>query len=77
MISNKNEVLVLMNYRFCIFNTVFIQIFVCLLDNAIKYSKYNESPVLKISIKENKNQRKFAIQNDGIGISEEILSKYF
>jgi PAS domain S-box-containing protein len=69
---NFNELPVLHNHKAAI-----IQIFHCLLDNAIKYSRHNVSPVLKISVKENKKEWEFSIQDNGIGIDQEYFEKIF
>jgi PAS domain S-box-containing protein len=54
-----------------------VQIFHCLLDNAIKYSKQDIHPILEISAKENKTEWEFSIQDNGIGIDKEYFDKIF
>lgn len=46
-----------------------------LLDNAVKYSK--ENPVIKISTANTSNQLRIRIEDNGIGMSKETLSRIF
>jgi light-regulated signal transduction histidine kinase (bacteriophytochrome) len=48
---NSNDMPIIHNYK-----AAKTQIFHCLLDNALKYSKENVNPVLEISVKENKKE---------------------
>ncbi|MDX5477418.1 MAG: histidine kinase, partial [Cyclobacteriaceae bacterium] len=54
-----------------------VQIFHCLLDNALKYSKDDETPEIVISAKESKSDWLFSIQDNGIGIDEKFHQKIF
>lgn len=49
----------------------------CLLDNAIKYSKESENPILVISVIDDENQWIASIKDNGIGIEEEYFEKIF
>lgn len=49
----------------------------CLLDNAIKYSKDSEKPIIKLNVSEEKMQWLFSIEDNGIGIEEEYFEKIF
>ncbi|WP_047418657.1 PAS domain S-box protein [Cellulophaga sp. Hel_I_12] len=53
------------------------QIFHCLLDNALKYSKDDLTPLIVIQVVENKNDWKFSIEDNGIGIDAEFYEKIF
>jgi PAS domain S-box-containing protein len=53
------------------------QIFHCLLDNALKYSKGNLTPIIVIQVLENKSEWKFSIEDNGIGIDIEFFEKIF
>ncbi|WP_457832075.1 sensor histidine kinase, partial [Staphylococcus aureus] len=44
------------------------QIFHCLLDNALKYSKENVPPIINIDVKETTDFWEFSITDNGIGI---------
>ena len=54
-----------------------IQIFHSLLDNAIKYSKKDEAPIIEISYIEKKDKWVFAVKDNGIGIDSKFFSKIF
>lgn len=55
----------------------YTQIFHCLIDNSIKYSKVEETPSIHISCKESNDQWIFSIKDNGIGISEQFHEKIF
>src|SRR5690606_19325651 len=48
-----------------------------LLDNAIKYSKENEPPIINISVSETKNHWQISIEDNGIGIDPAFYDKIF
>lgn len=48
-----------------------------LLDNAIKYSKENEPPIINISASETKNHWQISIEDNGIGIDPAFYDKIF
>jgi PAS domain S-box-containing protein len=54
-----------------------IQIIHCLLDNALKYSKKDVSPVLEINASENESEWLFSIKDNGIGIDPKFHDKIF
>jgi len=53
------------------------QIFHCLLDNALKYSKENVPPIIDIHVKDIGAFYEFAIKDNGIGIDERFYEKIF
>ena len=53
------------------------QIFHCLLDNALKYSKGDISPQIEIIATENEKEWRFSIQDNGIGIDPQFYDKIF
>lgn len=53
------------------------QIFHCLIDNAIKYSKEDEPPTIKILAEEKPNEWEFSIEDNGIGIEPQFFEKIF
>jgi PAS domain S-box-containing protein len=53
------------------------QVFQNLIDNALKYSKPNERPVITISCKKGPAVWEFEIKDNGIGISQEYFDKIF
>ena len=59
------------------YKTGITQVFHSLLDNAIKYSKKEEAPNIKITFKEENDKWIFAVKDNGIGIDEKFYSKIF
>jgi PAS domain S-box-containing protein len=53
------------------------QIFHCLLDNALKYSKLGVPALVKINALEKNNEWEFSIQDNGIGIDPQFHEKIF
>lgn len=53
------------------------QIFHCILDNAIKYSYENRSPLINIDVSENEKEWIFSINDNGIGIEPQFYDKIF
>jgi len=53
------------------------QIFHCLLDNAIKYSKISTPPNIHIAAIENEKEWEFSIKDNGIGIDPKFFDKIF
>ena len=53
------------------------QVLHSLLDNAMKYSKDKIAPHIEVSVKENKDEWRFAIKDNGIGIEPEFFDKIF
>ena len=53
------------------------QIFNCLIDNAIRYSKENVPSQIEIYAREKKSHWEFAIKDNGIGIEEVFYDKIF
>lgn len=53
------------------------QVFHNLIDNAIKYSKENEPPIINIKAKEHAEHWEFCIQDNGIGIESQYFNKIF
>jgi PAS domain S-box-containing protein len=53
------------------------QIFHCLLDNALKYTRENVQPIIDIQAKEKGEFWEFAIKDNGIGIDEKFFDKVF
>lgn len=54
-----------------------IQTMHCLIDNAIKYSKKDTAPVIKISMKEDNEHWTLSIKDNGIGIPKQYYEKVF
>ncbi|GAB2629128.1 PAS domain S-box protein [Belliella aquatica] len=55
----------------------FTQVFHCLIDNAIKYSKVEENPEIHISSEEKNDHWLFSVKDNGIGIPKEFYEKIF
>lgn len=53
------------------------QVFHCLLDNAIKYSKPDIAPQIFVSVREMEDAWQFMVQDNGIGIDPEFFHKIF
>lgn len=53
------------------------QLFHCLLDNALKYSRENIPPVITVQVVDKGNFWEFAIKDNGIGIDERFYEKVF
>ncbi|HSI76116.1 MAG TPA: PAS domain S-box protein [Lunatimonas sp.] len=53
------------------------QIFNCLLENAIKYSKMDVAPNIEIMSAEKENEWEFAVRDNGIGVEEIYFEKIF
>ncbi|WP_127846761.1 PAS domain S-box protein [Psychroflexus aestuariivivens] len=71
-IIESNDLPTLKTYRAAI-----TQILHCLLDNAIKYSKEDTPPIVKVKAVENKNEWKFYIKDNGLGIDSKFFEKIF
>jgi len=54
-----------------------IQIFHCLLDNALKYIEAGTQPIVKIMAVENEKEWEFSIKDNGIGIEPQFYDKIF
>ena len=54
-----------------------IQIFQNLISNAIKYSKPDQAPLIRISAKELNSDWQFSVKDHGIGIDENYFEKIF
>ncbi len=59
------------------YNTPLIHAIHNLIDNAIKYSKDDKNPLVKISCIDRKDLWEFCIEDNGIGIEEKFFSKVF
>jgi PAS domain S-box-containing protein len=59
------------------YKALITQIFHCILDNALKYTRDNISPEIQIEFSENKEDWKFSIADNGIGIDPKFFSKIF
>jgi len=59
------------------FKVPLVQTLHSLLDNAIKYSKANTQPVIKISVSETDAHWLICIEDNGIGIDQEFFDKIF
>ena len=59
------------------YKAAIIQVFHCLLDNALKYSKDEVTPYIEISVQEKDAEWKFSIADNGIGIDEKFHQKIF
>lgn len=78
LIEEKNAIIsyddlpVLVTYKAAV-----TQIFHCLLDNALKYSKENMPLIIDVSVREKGDFYEFAIKDNGIGIDERFYEKIF
>lgn len=54
-----------------------VQVFHCLLDNALRYVRDGVPPVIEIHVKEQADVWEFAIKDNGIGINEMFYDKIF
>ena len=59
------------------YKALITQIFHCILDNALKYSKDNTTPEIHIGFSENNEDWEFSIADNGIGIDPKFFSKIF
>jgi PAS domain S-box-containing protein len=59
------------------FRVPLVQTLHCLLDNAMKYSFKNVSPVIEFRIEDKKEEWLFIIKDNGIGISDQFFKKIF
>lgn len=48
-----------------------------LISNAIKFRKKNESPEIKIAVRENENEYIFSIKDNGMGVDEKYVERIF
>jgi signal transduction histidine kinase len=53
------------------------QLFLNLISNALKFKKENETPIVKIGVKETNYQYIFSVEDNGIGIEEKFSNKIF
>lgn len=59
------------------YNAPVTQLFHCLLDNALKYSREDVSPVINVQVVDKGEFWEFAIKDNGIGIDEQFYGKVF
>ena len=59
------------------YKAAIIQIFHCLLDNALKYARDGVSPIIKIEVVEKEHEWEFSITDNGIGIDPNFFDKIF
>lgn len=59
------------------FKTPLTHIFHGILDNAIKYSRENISPVIEVAAEDKESEWHFSIEDNGIGIEPEYFEKIF
>ncbi len=55
----------------------FVQLLQNLISNAIKFRKAEETPIIQISVEEQKDQWLFQLTDNGIGIEQEYVEKVF
>src|SRR5690606_24976563 len=78
IIEEKNATLIFTHLpKVKCFRASIVQTIHCLLDNAIKYSKENRAPIIKISISETGNNWLVSIEDNGIGIDPQFFDKIF
>lgn len=59
------------------YRALITQIFHCLLDNAIKYSKPDNETVVEVKVAEKESEWEFSISDNGIGIDPKFFDKIF
>jgi len=59
------------------YKAAIVQVFHCLIDNALKYSALDTEPIVEINSKENNNEWTFSIKDNGIGIDPQFHEKIF
>lgn len=59
------------------YHSPLIQVFQNLIGNALKYSKEEVAPIIEITAEEQDKEWKFAVKDNGIGISQEFNEKIF
>jgi light-regulated signal transduction histidine kinase (bacteriophytochrome) len=59
------------------YKTAIIQIFHCIIDNALKYTLPQIPPIINIDVQENDREWKFAIKDNGLGIAPQFHEKIF
>ena len=59
------------------FKAPLLQVFQNLVDNALKYSRNDVPPTIKIRAEELANHWQFEVEDNGIGIKEEYFDKIF
>ncbi|TXD84093.1 PAS domain S-box protein [Subsaximicrobium wynnwilliamsii] len=59
------------------YSATITQIFHCLLDNALKYSKDGTAPIIEIKASEHEKEWEFSIKDNGIGIDPQFYDKIF
>jgi signal transduction histidine kinase len=59
------------------YRAAMVQIFHCLLDNALKYTEEDTAPVIEVEAVENEREWEFSIKDNGIGIDPQFHDKIF
>tara|TARA_R110002111_G_scaffold84825_1_gene133171 strand:+ start:33 stop:629 length:597 start_codon:yes stop_codon:yes gene_type:complete len=59
------------------YKALITQIFHCLLDNAIKYSKTDVETLIEVQVEEKEKEWEFSISDNGIGIDKQYFDKIF
>lgn len=78
LISEKSATITPENLpRLISYKASITQVFHCLLDNALKYSKEGIAPIIEINCLENPEDWKFSIKDNGIGIDPKYFDKIF